>query len=333
MSDRAKYRELCQAEPTIPIFSQDWWLDAVCGSSSWDVVMLEKGDRVYATLPYYFEKRRGGLDIKMPLLTQTMGPWIRPTPAQKYRNTLGNEMEVLGDLIKALPPFRSFDQSFHHSLSNWLPFYWDGYQQTTRYTYLFPDLTDLDRIYADVDHGVRKYIAKSKESIDVVESDDLRRFYQINTEVFTKQDRKVPYSFELIERLDRTLKEKGKRKLLFALDKSGELHSALYIVWSGDATYALMSGIEPRFKDDGSLRLLFWEGIKHASTVSRSWDFEGSMLKPVERNIRKFGPLQVPYMRVSKNITWSGEMRKKLSGFRRDMRRRSGERPENVGGE
>jgi hypothetical protein len=333
MSDRTAYRELCRNEPSIPIFSQDWWLDAVCGEADWDVVVLDKGKDIYATLPYHFEKKGNAMNIKMPLLTQTMGPWIRPTLAQKYRTRLGNEMETLGQLIEGLPPFRSFDQFFHHSLTNWLPFYWEGYQQTTRYTYIFPDLTDLEKIFADVDHGVRKYIAKSKEYIDIVDSDDLHRFYEINTAVFTKQDRKVPYSFDFVSRLDEALRQRGKRRLLFALDKNGELHSGLYIVWSGECTYSLMSGIDPKFKDDGSLRLLFWEGIRHASTVTKRWDFEGSMLKPVERNIRKFGPVQMPYLRVSKNITWRGELRKRISAFRSDLRQKSRETVQTETGE
>ena len=320
MSDRTKYRELCMAEPTIPIFSQDWWLDAVCGEANWDVITLEKNNDIYATLPYYFQNKRGSLYITMPLLTQTLGPWMRPTKAQKYRTKLGSEMDTLSKLVEAIPPFKSFEQYFHHSITTWLPFYWNGYRQTTRYTYIFPDLTNLDRIYEDVDHGVRKYISKAKDEIDVVETEDLRRFYEINTAVFTKQDRKVPYSYEFLSQLDGTLRRRGKRSILFAVDKSGELRAGLYLVWSGDCTYSLMSGIDPKFQNDGALRLLFWEGIKNASKVTRTFDFEGSMLKPVERNFRKFGPIQTPYLHVYKKNTFQDKLTKSLSDLRHGRR-------------
>ena len=316
MSDRTRYRDLCKAEPSIPIFSQDWWLDAVCGESNWDVITLEKGADIYASLPYYFQKKRGSLHIQMPLLTQTMGPWLRPTKAQRYRTRLNSEMDTLTELVEALPPFRSFDQMFHHSISNWLPFYWRDFQQTTRYTYLFPDLTNLDKVYEDVDHGVRKYISKAKDHIDVVESDDLKRFYEVNTAVFTKQDRKVPYSYEFLSHLDEACHQREKRSMLFAVDKNDELRAALYLVWSGECTYALMSGIVPKFQNDGALRLLFWEAIKNASKKTRMFDFEGSMIKPVERNFRKFGPIQTPYLRVSKNITYRDMLFKRVSDLR-----------------
>ncbi len=319
MSDRTKYRDLCKAEATIPVFSQDWWLDAVCGENGWDVITLEKNNEVFATLPYYFRKRRSGLHIEMPLLTQTLGPWLRPTKAQKYRTKLGNDMDTLSKLVEALPPFRSFDQFFHHSVTTWLPFYWAGFQQTTRYTYVFPDLSKPEKIFEDVDHGVRKYISKAKEEIDVVASDDLREFYRINTAVFTKQDRKVPYSFEFLSRLDTALRRQQKRSMLFAVDKAGELRAGLYLVWSGECTYSLMSGIDPEFQNDGALRLLFWEGIMNASKVTRSFDFEGSMLKPVERNFRKFGPVQTPYHRVFLKHTLQDKVTKTLS----DMKHRN----------
>lgn len=43
MGNKSKYRNLCAVEKNIPIFSQDWWLDAVCGEENWDVIIIEKG--------------------------------------------------------------------------------------------------------------------------------------------------------------------------------------------------------------------------------------------------------------------------------------------------
>lgn len=56
MTSREKYREFCKTEKTIPIFSKDWWLDAVCGKDNWGVVLIERGGKIIVTLPYYLEK-------------------------------------------------------------------------------------------------------------------------------------------------------------------------------------------------------------------------------------------------------------------------------------
>jgi hypothetical protein len=60
----------------LPIFLQDWWLDAVCGDD-WGATSVEKGDEMVATLPYYLVSRYGFRVITMPKLTQSMGPWIK----------------------------------------------------------------------------------------------------------------------------------------------------------------------------------------------------------------------------------------------------------------
>ena len=57
--DKETYRSLCKIEPTIPIFSRDWWLDAVCGKDNWDVALVGKGGMIVAAMPYYMQKRFG----------------------------------------------------------------------------------------------------------------------------------------------------------------------------------------------------------------------------------------------------------------------------------
>ncbi|MDI2587658.1 hypothetical protein OR571_11170 [Psychrobacillus sp. NEAU-3TGS] len=84
MNNREKYRELCKKEKNIPIFSKDWWLDAVAGEGKWDVILVEKGDEIVASLPYVIKKKFSFNYITMPMLTQTAGIWIKYPEGQKY---------------------------------------------------------------------------------------------------------------------------------------------------------------------------------------------------------------------------------------------------------
>jgi hypothetical protein len=299
MSNKSKYRELCKSEPTIPIFSRDWWLDAVCGETNWDVVLVEKGGEIVGSLPFYFKKRFGSRIITMPPLTQTMGPWIK-NHAQRCSKRVSCEVKVVSELIDSLPPFGSFDQRFHYSVTNWLPFYWRGFQQTTRYTYIIPDLTNLEKVFKEFDHSVRSYISKAQSNVEVVASDDIRTFYEINSWTFRRQGMDVPYSYDFVRRLDSKCHENGKRRILMAKDKSDEIRAALYLVWCEESAYTLMSGINPKFRTDGAMKLLVWEAIKFASEVIKQFDFEGSMLKAIEMRNRSFGAIQVPYSYVTK---------------------------------
>lgn len=300
MVDKSDYRRLCSAEPTIPIFSRDWWLDTVCGEDGWDVALVEKGGEICGSLPYQVSKRYGRTIITMPKLTQTMGPWVRPTCHKSARHRSASEAEVVSSLIEALPPFQYFYQNLHPSITNWLPFFWQDFRQTTRYTYVVPDLTDLEKVQSELNRDVRRQIKQAQEKMEVVTSEDLAKFYELNSQVFERQGLKVPYSLEYIQRLDSACKERGCRRILMAKDENGEVHAALYFVWCGESAYALMSGTDSRFRDDGALKLLFWEAINFSSTVTGQFNFTGSMLKPIVRVFGSFGTVQVPYFNVTK---------------------------------
>ena len=88
--------------------------------------------------------------------------------------------------------------------------------------------------------------------------------------------------------------------MLFAQDASGHVHAVLYVVWDRNAAFHLLSGADPELRTSGAGSLLMWEAITRARAVTDVFDFEGSMLKPVERFFRAFGSRQTPYLRVSR---------------------------------
>src|SRR5690606_23353867 len=73
--NKEKYKKLCTEEPSIPIFSQDWWLDATAGSHNWDVALVENRDNIAACMPYVTNKRAGLKISTVPPLTYCLGPW------------------------------------------------------------------------------------------------------------------------------------------------------------------------------------------------------------------------------------------------------------------
>ena len=73
-----------------------------------------------------------------------------------------------------------------------------------------------------------------------------------------------------------------------------------YVVWDGNAAYYLLGGADPALRTSGASSLLLWEALRRARDVTDVFDFEGSMLAPVERFFRGFGAVQTPYLRVSR---------------------------------
>lgn len=262
---------------------------------------MEKGDTVAATMPYVVRRRLGLTILGQPALTQTLGPWLRETGA-KPSARLARHKDVLQALIAALPSFSRYAQHWHWSMSNWLPFYWAGFEQTTRYTYILQDLSDEDALWMGLQENIRREIRKATNRFDLCirEDESIDDFIALNRLTFARQGMTLPYTDEFVRCLDHACADRRARKILIAEDKEGRRHAGVYIVWDENSAYYLMGGGDPELRNSGATSLCMWEAIKFARTVTRRFDFEGSMLEPVEKFFRAFGAEQTPYFAVSK---------------------------------
>ena len=301
MDVKEKYRALCQSEQTIPLSSQDWWLDIVAGENNWQVAAVEKNGEIVASLPYLPAKQMGFPVIRMPGFTPSLGVWIKYPDGQKYNSKLAYEHSVCDELISQLPDVQRFYQRFHPDFTNWLPFFWRGFRQTTRYVYIINDLSDLDAVFANFRENIRREIRKAKKKLTVFESDDIETLYDLIGKTFSRQDKSLGFSLDFFKKLDAACKLRNCRKILFAKDDEGNLHSGLYLVWDGKMAYYLQGGSDPEFRNSGAASLVMWEGIQFAATVTQQYNFAGSMIAPIERFFRSFGGVQTPYFSIYKS--------------------------------
>lgn len=295
------YKQLCAKEPSIPIFSQDWWLDATAGSANWDIALVEAHGDITACMPYA-SRHRAGLRIStVPPLTYCLGPWLRSSDA-KHATQISRQKEVLEKLIALLPPFDHFKQQWHYTQTNWLPFFWHGFEQTTYYTYLLSLLCDEKTLWQGLQENIRREIKKATSRGGLKVRDDLpvSDFFPLNKLVFDRQKMTMPYSEEQIATIDQACAQQNQRKIFIAQDTQGVLHAGVYLIWDKNSAYYLMGGSDPAHRNSGAMSLCMWEAIKFASTVTRHFDFCGSMIEPVERFVRSFGGVQTPYFTVSR---------------------------------
>ncbi len=319
MNGKDAYRSLMQESGVhLPLFCRDWWLDAVCGPGGWDAAVVEQGGEVAAAMPFYVRRRLGLTLLVQPPLTQTLGPWVRETGAGPT-GTLERQKRVMSSLIDQLPPFAHFEQAWNHRVTNWLPFFWRGFSQTTRYTYVLPDLGDEGALWANLRENIRREIRKAegRHALTVRSADSPAELQDLNRKTFERQGRAVPYAPEIVERIDRACESRGCRRIWIAEDGEGRPHAGAYVVWDEDSAYYLIGGGDPELRRSGATSLCLWHAIRHAATVTRGFDFEGSMLEPVERFFRAFGARQVPYHLVSKTPS-------RLWRLRRFMQRPAG---------
>jgi len=295
------YIKLCEQESSIPLFSQPWWLDSATGPERWDVAVIEKGGLVLATMPYLRHRRAGFRISTQPWLTLSLGPWLRPSTAKPPRR-VAQQKELLQGLIDQLPPFDHFQQKWHYDQTNWLPFLWKGFRQTTDYSYVIPRLDDLTTVWNGFQENIRKEIRKASGRSQLCVRDDrpLEDLLRLHQMTFERQRRPPPYPAHLVHQLDKACLAKGCRRLFIAEDEQGRQHAAVYIVWDKNSAYYLLGGGDPSLRNSGAASLCMWEAIRYAATATQRFDFCGSMSEPIEHFVRAFGGSQCPYFSVSK---------------------------------
>ncbi|HON39121.1 MAG: GNAT family N-acetyltransferase [Desulfomonilia bacterium] len=287
------------------IFQQPYWLEAVA-PGQWGAVVVSSGGHIVARLPYVMCKEFGLTRLIMPKLTKFLGPWISPATG-KYASELARQKDLMFGLIEQLPRFDSFAQNFHYSITNWLPFYWKGFSQTTRYSYVLNDIHDEEKLWSELQGNIRREIRKASKQVEVRDDLGIDSFLALNRKTFARQGMSLPYSRELVLRIDTVLGQRNQRKIFFAVDTKDRIHAALYLIWDSDSAFYLMGGADPDLRNSGSSSLLMWEAIRFSSTVTRRFDFEGSMLEPIERFFRGFGARQQPFFTItsmSRRMRW-----------------------------
>jgi len=290
--------ELEQFLAGAPIFYQPWWLEATA-PGKWDHAVARIKGNIAGVLPYVRDScHLGQLCLGMPPLTQTLGPWLRESDA-KYNRRLTEQKEVMFALIDALPPYARFEQKFHYSITNWLPFYWRQFKQTTRYTYVLEDLRDPDALWKNFDPDIRWNIRKAQKQVVVRDDLGLDRFLDVCDLSFARQGIKPPWPRSFVARVTETCRQHNAGKMFFAVDAQERLHAVLYMIWTEYAAYYILGGGDPDLRQSGANCLLLWEAIQFARQVTGTFDFEGSMVEPIERFFRLFGARQKPYFQIT----------------------------------
>jgi Acetyltransferase (GNAT) domain len=280
------------------IFQQPWWLDALA-PGRWAETVIERDGRTVARLPYVVRGRGRLRMLTLPPLTQTLGPWVERSSA-KPANALSQEMELLTALERGLPAAQGFKQPFSPTMPNALPFFWAGYRLEVLYTYRLEGLRSEAALWNGLRENIRREIRKARKRVQIRDDLGLDRFYAVWAKTFARQGLAPRRPREELERLDLACAARGARAMLFAVDETERVHAVTYAVWDENGAYYLLGGGDPELRTSGAGSLLMWEAIMRAREVTDVFDFEGSMLKPVERFFRAFGGRQTPYLSVSR---------------------------------
>lgn len=300
MTPKERYRAFCRNNDEVPLTHRDWWLDSVCGDD-WDVVFHESNGEICASMPFYIQKFFGLRMLLQPPFTQSLGPLFM-LPELKSSTLYSKKKKLMYALIQQLPKHAYFSQNWLHTERYWLPFYWKGFAQTTRYTYVINDLVGLVNGGETFTSAYKNKVKNAQKIIEIKEDLAPEEFYALLQKTFERQNKKVPFTYKKFLRHHDAIIKNRAGKIFYGADDAGQLHSAMFLTWDSNSSYVHFVGEDPIFRSSSAGIALIAYAIRYTRDHLKlnRFDFEGSMIEAIETVRRDCGAVATEYYHLSK---------------------------------
>ncbi len=286
------YDALVERSPQGSVFALSWWLDAVT-RNAWQANVIDAGGEAAAAWPTAVHSTRWGRLLTGPPLTPFLGP-VLPPSAGRGRS---REIKLLESLVEALGDVAHIEARCNPGFDYWTPLSWHGFTQTTRYTWRLEDVSDTNAAFSALRDNIRGDVRKARKRGVTVAPAELADFLGVHAATVSQKGlgEVAAASRQALERIEAAASTRDARTILVACGEDGQVHAGGYFVHDWRYVYYLMGGSDPVHRSSGATSLLLWTAIEQAAQRGLGFDFEGSMLRPVERFFRAFSGVPVAY--------------------------------------
>ena len=282
---------------------QAWWLDAT-SKESWDVIFAKIHDEIVGFFVFSYQKKLGKTIVTNLPLTQYSGPFIfYPTNLNKS-DIHSFENKVYTSIIEQLDSknIDFIEINCHHSFKNWQQFFWSGYKQTTKYTYILENISNKETLLKEMSYSQRaKRIKKAKNDYYFSLELSAEEFYDFYKSNLKDLDKTIFYSKDFFLKLYNAAKERNQGQIISIYSKDNELLAALWTIWDSEFAYNMIMTSDKKKKCSEGTTLLIWETIDFLKDKTKNYDFEGSMIKGVALRNQSYGATALPYHCISKS--------------------------------
>ena len=246
------------------------------------------------------EKRLGLTVLRNPPLTPSIGPFFE-SRARHPVAQLEERRDVLTALAEFLDQLRPAMVSV--SLARWvsdgLPFYWRNYKVVPQYTYLLPLDQTEEALLAAMSVGRRNDIQKAiRDGLNAERTDDYSTIADMVETTFARQGKEVKR-----ESMKSVLFSFARpdNSYAFTVRSNGAPVAGVFVIHDSRTAYYLLGGYGSESNHHGAGALAVFAAIRHARELGlHTFDFEGSVILPIEKYFRGFGGNLSPYYRVNK---------------------------------
>ena len=290
------------------VFHYSWWLKSA--SPDFQILVVrDRGSGLLGGLP--LPKSRSAF-LRLyhgPLLTPYLGPVFDLTGITTNYDRLF-AMRSHGELLaRGLPSFDSFRQLAGACGPDLQGFLWAGFRVQLAYTFRFSAQSSLEEIASAMSRTHAQKLSKAKRlKLTVSKSSDIETLISLNSMIFARQNRRPPYSPDLVRQLWREASARNRARLYVAHTVDGLPAAGLFTVNDDRSTYQIISGVDTSMPEIPGGNLVLWTAIQEAIQEGRDFDFEGSSLRGVEVYYRRWGATAVPVWRIEKSGSLRGAL-------------------------
>ncbi len=273
-------------------------METVCKGKQWDVLLSQRDGHIEGALPYLLGRKCGLKYILQPQLTQFCGPWYNHPDngdCVEFEHRIGGDLAAQLNAVGA----RVCLMHFSPTVTDWLPFRWAGYRQTTRYTYRFPSLADPDSLFQHASRVRRRHMEEVESLCTIDRNIDLKEFIAFHKAYYERRGERDLIPEELIENVCSAALARGQGLLWGLRSADGALQAAWFVAFDDRCGYSLLLAIGEKAPKN-AMTYLMWQVLKHLSGLTKAFDFEGSVEPGLELFYRTFGTTQTQFFEVSR---------------------------------
>lgn len=299
--DYEKWNQFVDESPQGSIYCYSWWMDTVTNGDFKICAVFDKDEIIRAgiVLPYFSKKY-----IKMPRFSQYAGIlFFNPDKQnnirlQKYLTLQKEYTNLMCDFLDGKWKYLKINCQYNYTY--WLPMYWRGFKQTTRYTYTIDYSSYIpEEEFKRFSKGHKWTINKVEKKSDLhVENATVEEYLQESIKTYKRQGIKRGYSNENVIRLDKVLAAHKARVIFKIIDSTNRIHAIEYYAYDHKEAYYILGASDTELRDSGGHTALTWYAIKYFADKVKKFNFSGSALEYVEKNFRNFSAEPTPYFTI-----------------------------------
>ncbi|WP_295886987.1 hypothetical protein [uncultured Thiohalocapsa sp.] len=309
--DYPAWNAFVAASPQGSVFASTPYLEAL--GCRFQLLAVRRGKEILAGVPLI----QGHLGAyALPLFVKYAGVLFAALPGTETTQA-SRRYELHEHLLPGLRRYPSFEYNFHPGYDNWLPLRWAGYRQTTLYTYRLPAEragTWLEESHSRVRRHVRAAERRQLHCVVRADYDDL--IYDLLMAPYRQRQAPPPKGRAAMTRFATALIAGGLGRVWQAVSGHGDPQCAALVIEDQQWAYLLAHGCKPE-TDPAANTYLIAEIIDDTLGRGLGFDFEGSVIRPIEHYYRGFGGDLVPYSRIWRPGLASNARRLGLAAARR----------------